>query len=68
VAAKKGPVWGGFLHWLLQGLKPNVDLMGFSGPTEVVPLLLNLGAWAPMSFPQGAKPARFHAKALSEAI
>jgi len=26
----------------LQGLKPNIDLIGFIGPTEVVPLLQSL--------------------------
>jgi hypothetical protein len=26
----------------LQGLKPNIDLIGFIGPAEAVPLLQNL--------------------------
>jgi hypothetical protein len=27
---------------ILQGLKPNVDMIGFIGPTKVVPLLQSL--------------------------
>jgi hypothetical protein len=34
---EKGLGRKGFDHWLLQGLKPEVDLMGFIGTTEVVP-------------------------------
>ena len=33
---------GEFQYRLLQGLKPNVDLMGFSGPAKAVPLLQSM--------------------------
>jgi hypothetical protein len=34
---------GGIAGWgSLRGLKPNIDLIGFIGPTEVVPLLQSL--------------------------
>jgi hypothetical protein len=34
---------GGIAGWgPLRGLKPNIDLIGFIGPTEVVPLLQSL--------------------------
>ena len=36
-AAEKGLGRGKFQYLLLQGLKPNVDLMGVIGTTEVVP-------------------------------
>jgi len=36
-AAEKGPVWRKCPYELLQGLKPNVDLMGFIGTTKVMP-------------------------------
>jgi hypothetical protein len=36
-AAEKGRAKGEFQYRLLQGLKPNVDMIGFIGTTEVVP-------------------------------
>jgi len=40
--AEKGLGLGEFQYRLLQGLKPNVDLMGFSGPAKAVPLLQSM--------------------------
>jgi hypothetical protein len=41
-----GQEWGAFAAWgpkdVPHGLKPNIDLIGFIGPTEVVPLLQSL--------------------------
>jgi hypothetical protein len=36
-AAEKSLEEGEFDYWLLQGLKPDVDLIGFCGMAEVMP-------------------------------
>jgi hypothetical protein len=41
-AAEKGPISELIRSRLLQGQKPNFDLIGLIGPTQVVPLLQNL--------------------------
>jgi hypothetical protein len=44
---------------LLQGLKPDVDLIGFIGTTEVVPMLQNLRELTTMSFSAACKTPVF---------
>jgi hypothetical protein len=42
-------------YWHLQGLKPNVDLIGFIGPTEVVPFYKTLKIPAGAGFSAACK-------------
>jgi hypothetical protein len=49
-AAEKGLRWRDFRYRLLQGLKPDVDLIGFIGMTEVMPCYKALEICALVSF------------------
>ena len=62
-AAEKGLFEGEILPRVLQGLKPNIDLIGFIGLTEVMPLLQSLRERIfRRVFPQTVKPVPFSGK------
>jgi probable rRNA maturation factor len=47
-------------YWHLQGLKPNIDLVGFIGPTEVVPFYKTFKIPAGASFSANCKARTLH--------